>query len=76
MKSAVNELRHEGFSFLYRGVLPPLAQRTISLSLMFGLYDGTKRPLIDMGVNEYLAKGVAGMTAGNANNLRMFIQIL
>lgn len=64
MKSAVNELRHEGFVFLYRGILPPLAQRTLSLSLMFGLYDGTKRPLVEMGVNEYLAKTVAGITAG------------
>lgn len=64
MKSAVNELRHEGFAFLYRGILPPLAQRTVSLSLMFGLYDGTKRPLVKLGANEYVAKVVAGMTAG------------
>lgn len=64
MKSAVMELRHEGFAFLYRGILPPLAQRTVSLSLMFGLYDGTKKPLVRLGVNEYVAKVVAGMTAG------------
>lgn len=64
MKSAVQELRHEGLVFLYRGILPPLAQRTLSLSLMFGLYDGTKQPLVKLGVNEYLAKAVAGMTAG------------
>lgn len=64
MKLAVQELRHEGFVFLYRGILPPLAQRTVSLSLMFGLYDGTKRPLVNNGVNEYLAKVIAGMTAG------------
>lgn len=65
MKSAVQELRQEGFAFLYRGILPPLAQRTVSLSLMFGLYDGTKKPLVKLGVNEYLAKVIAGMTAGN-----------
>lgn len=64
MKSAVQELRHEGLVFLYRGILPPLAQRTLSLSLMFGLYDGTKQPLVKLGVNEYLAKAVAGVTAG------------
>lgn len=68
IKSAIQELRHEGFTFLYRGILPPLAQRTASLSLMFGLYDGTKRPLIDLGVNEYLAKSIAGMTAGNSSH--------
>lgn len=64
MKSAVQELRLEGLAFLYRGILPPLAQRTVSLSLMFGLYDGTKKPLVRLGVNEYLAKAVAGLTAG------------
>lgn len=31
---------------------------------MFGLYDGTKQPLVKLGVNEYLARSVAGMTAG------------
>lgn len=62
--SAIQELRHEGFAFLYRGILPPLAQKTISLSLMFGVYDGTKRPLVQLGMNEYLAKIIAGVTAG------------
>lgn len=64
MKSAVQELRHEGLVFLYRGILPPLAQRTLSLSLMFGLYDGTKQPLVKLGFNEYVARSVAGLTAG------------
>lgn len=64
VKLAVQELRQEGLTFLYRGILPPLAQRTLSLSLMFGLYDGTKQPLVKLGVNEYLARSVAGMTAG------------
>lgn len=68
IKSAVQELRHEGFAFLYRGILPPLAQRTVSLSLMFGLYDGTKRPLVKYGANEYLAKTIAGMAAGKSSN--------
>lgn len=64
IKSAIQELRHEGYAFLYRGILPPLAQKTISLSLMFGVYDGTKRQLVQIGMNEYLAKIVAGVTAG------------
>ncbi|XP_055305445.1 mitochondrial nicotinamide adenine dinucleotide transporter SLC25A51 [Sitodiplosis mosellana] len=71
IKSAVQELRHEGFAFLYRGILPPLAQRTASLSLMFGLYDGTKRPLVKLGLNEYLAKGIAGITAGTVEAILM-----
>lgn len=71
IRSAVNELHQEGFAFLYRGILPPLAQKTISLSLMFGVYDSTKRPLIDCGLNEYLAKCVAGVTAGTVEGLLM-----
>lgn len=64
ISSAVQELTSEGITFLYRGILPPLAQKTISLSLMFGVYDGVRRPLLDAGCNTYLTKIVAGMTAG------------
>uniref|UniRef100_A0A1B0BQB0 Mitochondrial carrier protein n=1 Tax=Glossina palpalis gambiensis TaxID=67801 RepID=A0A1B0BQB0_9MUSC len=45
--SAFSQLRHEGLMFLYRGMLPPLAQKTISLSIMFGVFDGTRRYLVD-----------------------------
>lgn len=37
-KTAFNQLRSEGFHFLYRGILPPLCQKTISVSIMFGMY--------------------------------------
>lgn len=40
--TAFKQLRTEGISFLYRGMFPPLAQKTLSLSLMFGVYDGIK----------------------------------
>jgi len=36
---AIQQLRREGFKLLYRGVLPPLCQKTISASIMFGTYD-------------------------------------
>lgn len=62
--SAVHQLRSEGIIYLYRGIFPPLAQKTVSLSLMFGVYDGTRRPLVDSGVNAYTAKTVAGLSAG------------
>lgn len=42
IETAFMQLRHEGLSFLYRGMFPPLAQKTLSLSLMFGVYDGIK----------------------------------
>lgn len=70
--SAFQQIRGEGLVYLYRGILPPLAQRTLSLSLMFGVYDGTKRPLIeDMHWNEYNAKIVAGITAGTVEAILM-----
>ncbi|XP_059611993.1 mitochondrial nicotinamide adenine dinucleotide transporter SLC25A51 [Phlebotomus argentipes] len=63
--SAFEELRHEGISFLYRGMFPPLAQKTISLSLMFGVYEGTRKPLVEhFNVNPYMAKIVSGIIAG------------
>lgn len=34
--SAFHQLRSEGITFLYRGIFPPLAQKTVSLALMFG----------------------------------------
>lgn len=34
-----NVLRSEGLNHLYRGVSTPLLERTVSVSLMFGLYD-------------------------------------
>lgn len=40
--TAFKQLRTEGITFLYRGMFPPLAQKTLSLSLMFGVYDGIK----------------------------------
>jgi hypothetical protein len=62
---AFKQLRTEGVTFLYRGVFPPLLQKTFSLSLMFGVYDGVKKPSIELyGMNEYKAKCFAGMVAG------------
>ncbi len=37
-KSAVNQLKVEGIRYLYRGIGPPLMQRTISTSIMFGSF--------------------------------------
>lgn len=37
---ALEQLRREGFRHLYRGCLPPLVQKTISVSIMFGTFTG------------------------------------
>jgi len=63
--TAFTQLRQEGLTFLYRGMFPPLAQKTVSLSLMFGIYDGVKRPAIEYyQMNQYTAKCLGGMVAG------------
>ncbi|XP_037952439.1 mitochondrial nicotinamide adenine dinucleotide transporter SLC25A51 [Teleopsis dalmanni] len=64
--SAFGQLRHEGIGYLYRGMFPPLAQKTISLSLMFGVFDGTRRYFVDkFNMNLYAAKVLAGIASGS-----------
>ena len=41
IRKAMRELLREGTWNLYRGVLPPLLQKTITVSLMFGVYSQT-----------------------------------
>lgn len=65
--SAYEQLRSEGFLYLYRGIFPPLAQKTISLSIMFGVFDGTRKPLVEkFHMNPYSAKIIAGLVSGSA----------
>uniref|UniRef100_A0A182XVC0 Uncharacterized protein n=1 Tax=Anopheles stephensi TaxID=30069 RepID=A0A182XVC0_ANOST len=72
LTQAFGQLRSEGMTYLYRGIFPPLAQKTISLSLMFGVYDSTRRPLVEYcNVNPYTAKTVAGMVAGTFEAMLM-----
>ena len=37
-RRAIRQLRKDGLQYLYRGLLPPLLQKTMSLSVMFGMY--------------------------------------
>ena len=60
---AIKELSNEGIYVLYRGILPPLCQKTTSLSLMFGVYEGTRKPLNEM-VSHNTAIVSAAMIAG------------
>lgn len=68
---AIQQLHNEGIYYLYRGMLPPLAQKTVSLSIMFGVYEEVRRPLISNGVNPYLAKAAGGMIAGSMEAILM-----
>jgi len=40
---SISQLRREGLMVLYRGILPPLLQKSCSYSLMFGCYDQFRR---------------------------------
>lgn len=71
---AFGQLRSEGIRYLYRGLLPPLAQKTLSLSVMFGVYDGIKKPAIEhYKINQYYAKCFAGCVAGTGNLIIQFL---
>lgn len=67
--NAYEQLHTEGLRYLYRGILPPLVQKSFSLSLMFGIYEEVRRPLTENGTNKYLAKALAGMASGTAEGI-------
>jgi hypothetical protein len=66
VSGAVRQISKEGFLYLYRGIFPPLCQKSISTSLMFGMYDSCRSRLDDMGVpkitSTFIAANVAGTT--------------
>ncbi len=59
VSSAFGELRAEGARHLYRGVGPPLIQRSVTLSLMFGTF-GSYQYLLERYGNEELTGGPYG----------------
>ncbi|XP_031345867.1 solute carrier family 25 member 51 isoform X1 [Photinus pyralis] len=72
IKNAFSQLRTEGVFYLYRGMLPPLMQKTLSLSIMFGVYEEVRRSLMDEArINPYYAKAIAGLVAGSTEAILM-----
>ncbi|XP_032810974.1 mitochondrial nicotinamide adenine dinucleotide transporter SLC25A51 isoform X1 [Petromyzon marinus] len=68
-RDALRQLRAEGVRRLYRGLLPPLAQKTTTLALMFGLYEDFSAALLGSrpsGVPEALPRALAAVLAGSA----------
>nr|XP_014294426.1 solute carrier family 25 member 51 isoform X2 [Halyomorpha halys] len=62
--AAVEQVASEGIFRLYRGVVPPLCQKSVSVSIMFGMYDKCRRPLLERNVNPFLSKVIAANVAG------------
>uniref|UniRef100_A0A2K6JQY2 Solute carrier family 25 member 52 n=1 Tax=Rhinopithecus bieti TaxID=61621 RepID=A0A2K6JQY2_RHIBE len=64
-RDAILQLRRDGFRNLYRGILPPLMQKTTTLSLMFGLYEDLSCLLHKhVSAPEFATCGVAAVLAG------------
>lgn len=65
VRSAFLQIMDEGVSTLYRGMLPPLLQKSVSSSLMFGTYDMFRKPLLDAKMNPKLSNAIAAILAGS-----------
>ncbi|XP_019410799.1 PREDICTED: solute carrier family 25 member 51 [Crocodylus porosus] len=64
-RDAVCQLRKDGFRNLYRGILPPLMQKTTTLALMFGLYQDFSSLLQrHTSASELVTCSVAAVLAG------------
>lgn len=69
--AAVKQISSEGIRLLYRGILPPLCQKTLSLSVMFSMYEGCKERFDTLTGNDVLAKLLAASIAGTAEAVLM-----
>ena len=61
---AFSQLKAEGFLHLYRGILPPLLQKSASTALMFGSFEQYKRLLTENQVSNTSSMVMAAFFAG------------
>ncbi|XP_026059701.1 solute carrier family 25 member 51 isoform X2 [Carassius auratus] len=67
-REAVRQLQRDGFHTLYRGILPPLLQKSSTIAIMFGLYEDFSR-LLRLHAPQapvLLTDGIAAVLAGTA----------
>ncbi|XP_076657473.1 mitochondrial nicotinamide adenine dinucleotide transporter SLC25A51 [Halictus rubicundus] len=69
--TAFKQISKEGIRLLYRGILPPLCQKTLSLSVMFSMYEGCKERLYLLTQNDMLVRILAAHIAGTAEAILM-----
>lgn len=62
----MKKISDEGIRLLYRGILPPFYQKTLSLSIMFSFYEGCKDRVTMLTARPLLAQVVAANVAGAA----------
>ncbi|XP_062405712.1 solute carrier family 25 member 51b [Sardina pilchardus] len=69
-KEAVQQLQRDGLRNLYRGLLPPLLQKTTTVAIMFGLYEDFSRLLLrhaaGTGTPDIVTRSVSAALAGTA----------
>ncbi|XP_038868228.1 mitochondrial nicotinamide adenine dinucleotide transporter SLC25A51-like [Salvelinus namaycush] len=70
-REAVGQLQRDGMRNLYRGLLPPLLQKTTTVAIMFGLYEDFSHVLLDQvstgsGIPELVTRSFAAALAGTA----------
>ncbi|XP_043263866.1 mitochondrial nicotinamide adenine dinucleotide transporter SLC25A51 [Colletes gigas] len=70
-KIALRQISKEGVRLLYRGILPPLCQKTLSLSIMFSMYEGCKERLYMLTNNDILIRILAAHFAGTTEAILM-----
>ncbi|XP_061541376.1 solute carrier family 25 member 51b [Phycodurus eques] len=67
---AVRQLQRDGLRNLYRGLLPPLLQKSTTVAIMFGLYEDFSRVLLERaegsGLPELVTRSFAATLAGTA----------
>ncbi|CAI9618023.1 unnamed protein product [Staurois parvus] len=64
-RDAIRQLERDGIRNLYRGILPPLMQKTTTLALMFGLYEDFSSLLLrHTNSPEIVTRSVAAILAG------------
>lgn len=70
---AVRQLLKEGHRHLFRGLLPPLLQKTVSVAIMFGTYDEYQRLFHQMlpSIPSTVCWSSAAMLAGSTEALLM-----
>ncbi|KAG8130344.1 putative Solute carrier family 25 member 51 isoform X1 protein, partial [Naja naja] len=64
-RDAICQLQKDGIRNLYRGILPPLMQKSTTLALMFGLYEDLSSVLLrHISAPEIFARSLAAVLAG------------
>uniref|UniRef100_A0A1B6DT30 Mitochondrial carrier protein n=1 Tax=Clastoptera arizonana TaxID=38151 RepID=A0A1B6DT30_9HEMI len=62
--NAIKQIKTEGFLYLYRGVLPPLCQKSLCTALMFGVYDKVRKPFAATNLHPTFVNAIAAFSAG------------